>query len=264
MTVEGPAPPRSLLYVPASRRDLLAKVASVAADRVVVDLEDGVAPGEKERARQALREVDLGPPERWWLRIAAPSDIELARAIGARTIVIPKAERIDALAAAAEGLRLALMIETARGVVEAERLAAHPAVVALALGSADLRLSLSAPPSERRDWERASMAALLLAARAHGCAAIDSVYFHFRDDAGLRRHAAVAREMGFDGKSCIHPAQLEPIHEIFASTDEERAWAERVIEAWQRDDGATRGVVVVDGEMVEALHVVEARRLLAR
>ena len=156
------------------------------------------------------------------------------------------------------------MIETARGVVEAERLAAFPSVVALVLGSADLRLSLAAPLSESRDWERPAMAALLLAARAHGRAAIDSVYFKFRDDAGLRQHAAVAREMGFDGKSCIHPAQLAPIHEIFAASDEERAWARGVIEAWERERGDERGVIVLDGEMVEALHVVEARRLLRR
>lgn len=265
MNPRGSARPRSLIYVPAARRDLLAKVPSVAADRVVVDLEDGVAPAAKDAARTLLRRADLGDPDRWWLRIGAPEDVALARELGARTIVVPKAESIDAIRALrADGLRLALMIETARGVVEAERLAALEGTVALVLGSGDLRLSLGAPASESRDWERPAMAALLLAARAHGRFAIDSVYFHFRDADGLRRHAAVAREMGFDGKSCVHPGQLAPIHEIFASTEAERAWARRVVEGWAREDGERRGVIELDGEMIEALHVVEARRLLDR
>lgn len=257
------AAPRSLLYVPASRRDLLAKVPTVAADRVVVDLEDGVAPSLKAEARATLTTVELGDPDRWWLRVAEPADAELARRIGARTLVVPKAESAEMLAPYA-GFELAPMIETAGGVRAADEIARVERVRALVLGSADLRLSLQAPISGGRDWERSAMDALLIAARAAGCFAIDSVYFRFRDVEGLQRHGRLARELGFDGKSAIHPAQLEPIHELFASTPDERLWAQRVLDEWRDQEGDRRGVIVIDGEMIEALHVAEARRLLSR
>jgi citrate lyase subunit beta/citryl-CoA lyase len=105
---------------------------------------------------------------------------------------------------------------------------------------------------------------MLLAARVHGCQAIDSVYFHYQDERGLREHAAPAREMGFDGKSCIHPGQLGPIHEIFTSSAEEVDWALAVQRAWLEQRGPARGVVVLDGEMIESLHLEVAQRILAR
>ena len=105
---------------------------------------------------------------------------------------------------------------------------------------------------------------MLLAARRYGHLAIDSVHFRYQDDAGLRAHAAIARGLGYDGKSCIHPSQVPVIHEVYASTPDEKAWAERVLAAWTAGDGNAMGVVAMDGEMIEALHVTLAERILNR
>jgi citrate lyase beta subunit len=96
------------------------------------------------------------------------------------------------------------------------------------------------------------------------CSAIDSVFFRFLDAEGLQAEARVARDLGYDGKSCIHPAQVSTIHDVFTSTPEEVAWARAVLRAWSEEDGDGRGVVVLDGEMIEALHVRVAERLLGR
>jgi citrate lyase subunit beta/citryl-CoA lyase len=269
-------PHRSLLYLPASRPEMLAKLSAQSADLVCVDLEDGVAPGEKERARAHLRAAPPAAGRPWMLRINPPrtpwhyDDMDLAAELRPPLTLLPKAESPEAVVGLARHCggwdgRVALMIETARGVAAAGELAGtHPAVEMLVLGSADLRRSLGARPGSGRGWELLAMQRLLLAARGHGCAAIDSVFFRFKDESGLREHAGVARDLGYDGKSCIHPAQVEPIHEIFASGAEEVAWAESVLQAWDEQDGRGRGVVVVEGEMIEALHLQIARRILDR
>ena len=242
------SPVRSLLYVPASRRRMLAKLPSVQVDGVVIDLEDGVAPGDKSTARANLRAADLRPAR----------------------VVLPKAEEIDRVVVLGEFVstwdgRVGLMIETARGLGRVRELAgAHPAVDLLVYGSTDYRLAMGARPDPGREWERHALHEILLAARMHDCGAIDAVFFRFRDNAGLRREARVARDLGYDGKSCIHPAQVSTIHEVFASTTDEVAWAESVLVAWSDQDGNSRGVVVLDGEMIEALHVRVAERILGR
>jgi len=272
-------PPRSLLYMPASRREFLDKVPQSTADLVIVDLEDAVAPGEKDLARDNVRAAALAGTLRhespWMLRINNPSggppaeDLVLVGFAKPAWVVLPKAEDVGCgslIARIAEhGARVALTIESARGVAHVRELAGcHPAVGMLILGSADLRLSLAAPEEPDRAWERHAMAELLVAARCHGACAIDSVWFRYQDDDGLRRHAAVARGMGFDGKSCIHPRQVDVVHEVFAPTRDEIGWAERVREAWSKGDGASRGVVAMDGEMIEALHLTLAERILRR
>lgn len=274
-----PARMRSLLYVPASRPSMLAKAATLPADAVLIDLEDGVAPDAKDEARDNVRRALADgrfPENRWGIRVNAVGspehdpDLDLVAETAPPFAVLPKADDVDAVAGiagawAAHGTATGLMIETARGVGRARELAAaHPRVTALIVGSADLRLSLRARPDPDRAWERHALAEVLLAARMHGCRAIDAVYFRFRDDEGLERDAGVARDLGYDGKSCIHPAQVETIHAVFSSTPDEIAWARGVLEAWRRDDGAGRGVVVLDGEMIEALHVDLARRILDR
>lgn len=272
--------PRSLLYVPAAKPSMLQKIPSLAADAFVVDLEDGVSTQQKESARELLREaaaarlIPEGVP--WMLRVngvGSPGhedDLSLAEALRPPVVLIPKAEDPEEVRDLADwfsghGSRTALMIETARGVAAARELACcHEAIAALVVGSADLRMSLRARPDEDRVWERHALAEILLAARAAGTFAIDSVYFRFRDDAGLRHHATIARGLGYDGKSCIHPGQIPAIHEVFAPTAEELGWARRVVDAWRTLDGERRGVLVVDGEMIEALHVTVAGRILER
>jgi citrate lyase subunit beta/citryl-CoA lyase len=264
--------------MPASRRAFLEKVPSGPADLAIVDLEDAVAPGEKDLARDNVRAAanagTLSPERPWMLRINAgpqgppAEDLVLVGFAKPTWVVLPKAEEPNAtrtlVARIAEhGARAALMIESARGIAHVGELAGcHPAVGMLILGSADLRLSLAAPEVSDRSWERHAMAELLVAARCHGASAIDSVWFRYEDDAGLRQHAAVARGMGFDGKSCIHPRQVPIVHEVFAPTADEVRWAQQVRAAWEERDGASKGIVSMDGEMIEALHVTLADRIL--
>lgn len=259
---------------------MLAKIARLDADGIIVDLEDGVAPREKETARRHVREAAeagvFDGVRSWMLRInpvASPwhdADGALAEAVRPPRVLLPKAEDPIGVAAvatrfAAFGIRLGLVVETALGVANARALAtAHPAVDLLVIGSADLRSSLGGPEDAGRAWERHALAEVLLAARLGGCEAIDGVYFRFRDDEGLRRHAAIGRALGYDGKSCIHPSQIAVIHEVYASTAEERRWAERVVAAWKAQDGDRQGIVVADGEMIEGLHLAVAERILAR
>lgn len=257
---------------------MLAKMSSVAADFFVVDLEDGVAPVEKASARENVRRAvargELRSVE-WGLRVNhhesewfAP-DERLVDEVRPPVVVLPKAEFPTDVAGfasrrGAAGPSLALMIETATGVGRVRELAALPPVRALFYGSADLRRSLGSRPGPDRTWERHAMSEILLGARMAGCDAIDAVTFEFRNEERLAADARVARELGFDGKSCIHPAQLETIHRVFSSTPEEITWAERVRDVWERDNGDRTGVVVIDGEMIEALHLDIAHRLLAR
>jgi citrate lyase subunit beta/citryl-CoA lyase len=270
-------PPRSVLFVPASQQRYLEKVPSLPADLVIVDLEDGVAAADKDAAREHVRAaVDRGVlgAKPWMIRVnggdAGPpaGDLTLVGYAHPATVVLPKAQdpgltRELAARFARHGTTTALMIESAPGVAAVRELAsAHPSVRMLILGSADLRLSLGARPDDERNWERHALSELLLAARVHGLAAIDSVYFRYRDGDGLRRHAAIARDLGYDGKTCIHPSQIEAIHELYARTPEEIAWARQVLAGWLSQEGEARGVVTVEGEMIEALHVALARRIL--
>lgn len=271
---------RSLLYVPASRMKFLTRLPDLAADALVIDLEDGVAPVDKKPARahlrQAVAEGYTAKAGTWMLRVnggASPwlrEDLDLAGELRPPVVVLPKAEDPAAVAAlaarfAAHGSATGLMIETARGVGRVRELAAaHHQVAALIFGSADYRLSLGARPDEERRWELPALQETLLAARMAGCQAIDSVYFHFRDQEGLRRHAAIARGLGFDGKSAIHPDQLPVIHSVFSSTAEEIAWAETILAQWREQEGDRSGVIVVDGEMIEALHRQVAEKILQK
>jgi len=268
---------RTVLYVPAHRPDMLAKAGSLPADAVVIDLEDGVAPASKEIARDHVRRaVTSFPSGRWALRVNAvgtpwhDEDVALVAELAPPAAVLAKAEDVDAVAGlagafAGHGTSTGLMIETALGLGRVRELAAaHPRVTFLLYGSADLRRSLGAAPDPERVWERHALSEILLAARMHGCRAIDAVHFRFRDLEALAADAAVARALGYDGKSCIHPGQIETVRAVFSSTPEELAWARDVLSTWEREDGATRGVVVRDGEMIEALHVGIARRILDR
>ena len=274
------SPPRSVLYVPASRGEFLDKIPSLPADLVLVDLEDGVAPGNKEAARDHVRTAVasgvLSADRPWMLRVNGgrlgppPEDLTLLGFAKPTIVVLPKAEDpefVHALAArfADHGAATALMIETAAGVARAmELMGSHASVCMAIVGSADLHVSLRARPDPGRAWEHHALSLVLLAARRYGQLAIDSVFFRYRDDDGLRAHAAVARNLGYDGKSCIHPSQVPVIHDVYKSTPDELAWARRVLAAWVEGNGAAEGVVAMDGEMIEALHVALAERMLAR
>jgi citrate lyase beta subunit len=206
---------------------------SLPADLVLVDLEDGVAPADKDEARDNVRSAIaagfLTADHPWMLRVNGgrlgppAEDLTLVGFAKPAIVVVPKAEDpefVGGLAArfAGHGAATALMIETPAGVACAMSLMnAHPSVCMAIFGSADLRASLGARPGLGRAWEAHALSHVLLAARRFGRVAIDSVYFRYRDDDGLRSHSALARELGYDGKSCIHPHQVATIHDVYAS-----------------------------------------------
>ncbi|MXX86164.1 MAG: CoA ester lyase [Acidobacteria bacterium] len=270
-------PRRSLLYVPASSERMVSKAATRGADIVVLDLEDGVHPSHKDAARERLHEsraalagagavvaLRTNPPE----TPGGHADLEAAATAGFDAVLLPKAESGETVRVARDVLGrvtpLWLMIETAPGAANVFDLARVPGVEGLVFGSADYRLSIGARMRQDESELDFVRQRILLAARTAGVHCWDAPWFAFRDLDGLRRSARHAAEMGFDGKSAVHPAQVPVIHEAFAPTAEERAWAERVVSVME--DAAARGVAVVelDGELLEVLHLRQARRLLAR
>jgi citrate lyase subunit beta/citryl-CoA lyase len=267
---------RSLLYVPASSEAMLRKASLRGADAVIVDLEDGVLPDAKEAARaqaeQLWLELDLGAAE-VLLRVNPAGtpwhegDLTAAARIRPAGLVLPKCEdpaSVVEIAARLEGTPLFLMVETARGVLQATELARTPQVAALLFGAADFRASIRASREADEGELLVARATLVLAARAAGVEVFDTPLFEYRDEAGLERSARRARALGFDGKTCIHPAQVAVVNRIFAPTGEEIARARKVVDALEAAARDGRAVATVDGEMVEALHAAEARRTLDR
>ena len=257
------------LFVPADRPERFAKAATVS-DQVIIDLEDGVREADKETARSLLRRSDFSPA-RACLRINglstahADRDLELAREMGFSSVMVPMAEPHQPFSQLADFCVIAL-IETAQGVVGSDRIAAHPDVDALALGTADLQLDLGARSTAGtagvfEDLLAYARATLRFAGRAHHIPVIDSVHSTVADDVGLRRAAAVASAYGMDGKLAIHPKQIETIRSEFTPSESEVAWAAAVLsEAESRSAGA----FVLDGELIDEVIIRKAERLLAR
>lgn len=279
-TPSGARPRRSVLYMPGSNPRALEKARTLAADALILDLEDAVAPDAKPEARALVmaavaaggfghREVlvrvnGLDTP---WGR----DDLLAAGASGADGIVIPKVNNptevaaVEAVLAATPGAApLWLMMETARGVLNADAIAgASPRVAGLIMGTSDLTRELHARHTVDRHPMLPALGLCLLAARAHGRVILDGVHLDLGDEAGLADACRQGMEMGFDGKTLIHPSQIATANTIFAPSETDLAQARRIIGAYADAQAAGRGVVVVDGRLVEALHVAEARRQLA-
>ena len=274
-------PRRSVLYVPGSNARALEKARSLPADGLILDLEDAVAPGAKEEARaQVLSALGRGYGRREVaLRVNGPgtpwheADLAAAARSGADAVCLPKvedavaveaAERSLAAAGAPEELALWCMIETPRGVLRAAEIAAaSPRLACLVAGTADLAKDLGARPTPGRLEVMASLQLVLLAARAQGLAALDGVELDLHDDAAFEAACRQGRDLGFDGKTLVHPRTIEAANRIFAPTGEELAQARRVAAAHAAAAARGVGVVVVDGKLVEGLHVSAAERLLA-
>lgn len=267
---------RSLLYVPASSEAMLRKAGRRGADVLVVDLEDGLHPEAKDRARAALphllREVDFGSAE-VLLRVNALStpwgepDLELAAEVRPAGVVLPKCEDPELVARADRRLGelpLFLMVETPAGVSRALELACAPRVRGLLFGAADFRAALRAGQDPDESELLVARSLIVLAARSAGVEAFDTPFFAYQDLDGLRRSARRARLLGFDGKTAIHPGQVGPIHEAFTPGEAEVARARQVLAALEAAAREGRGVASLDGEMLEALHGREAERTLAR
>ena len=279
---------RACLVVPAAPAAKLAKGATLAADEVVLDLEDAVVPAVKDEARAAVVEAlgsewaaesvavrvnSIGTP---WCH----SDLVALAASGreAVTAVLPKvehphdlafADRLLAGAEAAAGrttpVRLIALIETAAGLSAAAEIArASERLDGLVLGYADLAASLGRPaPGAAETW-RFAQESVLVAARAAGIQAIDGPYLGTRDDDEFRASALHARALGYDGKWAIHPAQLDALRETFTPTDEEVADAREVLAALERAAADGAGAVAADGQMLDEALGLSARRVLAR
>jgi (3S)-malyl-CoA thioesterase len=275
-------PFRSVLYIPGSKARALEKATGLPADAIIFDLEDAVAPDEKANARDLLAHTlgtaDYGRRARL-VRINALStewgadDLAVIAAARPEAILLPKvdgpadiealARRLDARAETAEA-RIWAMMETPKGVLNAAAIAAAPRMAGFILGTNDLAKDLGCRPGPRRAALQMALQTCLMAARAEGIVAVDGVYNAFKDDDGLRAECEQGRGLGFDGKTLIHPAQIDIANAVFAPEAEEIALARRQIAAYRDAAAQGQGVAVVDGRIVENLHVAAAERLLAR
>jgi citrate lyase subunit beta/citryl-CoA lyase len=272
---------RSVLYMPGANERALQKAKEIPADALILDLEDAVAPGAKHEARErvceAVRSRAYG--ERVvTIRINAigsdwhEADLYAVAAAGPHGIVVPKvgsaAEVLElegALVAvgAPERTRIWAMLESPSAVLQAAQIAsASPRLEVLVMGNNDLVKELFAEHVPGREPLLTSLSLCLLAARAAGKTILDGVYNDVRDAAGFEAECLQGRRLGFDGKTLIHPGQVEICNQAFSPSDAEVEHARRVIEAFEEAQRAGAGVVTVDGRMVENLHVESARRVL--
>ena len=263
---------RSFLFAPGNEERKLRKALAAGADAVIADLEDGVAPERREEAREVvgrvLVEVETGcarlvrvnPPGSAWFG----EDSALAGRLQLDGIVLPKATPASVAALGAVGPPVVAIVESAEGLRDCAETAAASRVAALALGSHDLgaQLRLAQRPDQLEILFARSQ--LVLESAAAGIRApIDTVFLDVRDEAGLAEECRLAWTLGFRGKLCIHPAQLAAVHEVFAPSEEELAWARRVLEAHEQGLREGRGAVALDGRMIDMPIVKQAQRLLA-
>jgi len=275
-------PRRSLLYMPGSNPRALEKARGLPADGLIIDLEDAVAADTKEAARAivaaALAAGGYGTRE-LVLRVNqldtpwGHSDLAVAATMPIDAVLLPKVENpdrvrltlslLDALGAS-ERLAVWCMIETPLGVLAAREIAAaSPRPATLVLGTSDLTKELHALATRDRLPLITSLGLAMLAARAYGLAILDGVHFDLSDNEGFAFACRQGRELGFDGKTLIHPKQIAPANAAYAPSPEEIEYSRRVIAAHAEGAAAGKGVVLVDGKLVEGLHVENARRLLA-
>lgn len=250
---------RTALFVPATRPERIAKAAASGADAIILDLEDAVAPSEKDMARANLAAMRADLPLLLRINgIGTPwhdQDLAAARALPFAAVMLPKAEDPEKIAALQLGLPIVALIETATGLARAREIATLPGLVRLAFGSVDYAADLGLAHS--REPLLAARTELVLAARLAGLAApFDGVTVALDDPEEAGRDAAHARAMGMTGKLCIHPSQIAPVAQAFAPTAAEIDWAHRVLAS---GDGATR----LDGAMVDEPVRLRARAILA-
>ena len=266
-------PYRSALYIPGSKDRALDKARGLPVDVILFDLEDAVAPDAKVAARDTLHAALAGGGYGSRLRIVRINglDTEWGRADAAAVaamdcdaILLPKVngtDDVDALAALVPDLPIWAMMETPQGILNAPNIANHPRIAGFVLGTNDLAKDLN---SRTRAALHASLQLCVLAARAAGIVVLDGDYNAFKDEDGLRAECTEGRDMGFDGKTLIHPAQVAITNEIFGPTEEEIDLARRQIAAFEAAEAEGQGVAVVDGRIVENLHIVTARATLAK
>ena len=279
-------PRRSVLYMPGSNERALEKAKSIAADALILDLEDAVAPDAKVEARAkvcaAVKGGGYGRRE-LVIRVNAletpwgTDDFRAACEAAPDAILVPKvshpgdiisAAKIVKSVHASERTRLWAMMETPMAIVNASAIAATGAdrenrLSCLVMGTNDLLKESRARALHNRFAVVPWLAMTIVAARAYGLDILDGVYNDFKDDAGLREECEHGRTLGMDGKTLIHPSQVAPTNEIFSPNEEEVSWSRKIIAAFELPENARKGVITVEGRMVERLHLVMAARTVA-
>lgn len=274
-------PRRSVLYMPAANERALEKAKDIQADALIFDLEDAVAPDSKEVAREQAcaaaasseygnRELTIrcnGLDTPW-----GKDDVLAAAAAGPAAVVIPKVDGSSYLDEISELLnqggapsstQIWAMVETPIGILHVEEIARHERMSVMVLGTNDMAKELRASITADRQALLPYLAMCLLSARAAGVAILDGVYNDIKDESGFKDVCVQGAEMGFDGKTLIHPNQVAPTNEIFSPSLDELDFHRRIIEEFEAAEKDGRGVLTVDGKMIENLHVDEARRALA-
>jgi citrate lyase beta subunit len=265
-------PLRSLLFAPASDDRKLQRALESDADAVVADLEDAVAPGEKASARRLAVEI-MGEAATRPGRIVRVNgadtdyiegDLRAIAELPLDAIMLPKATPEAVAALGLDGPPVIAIVETAVGLRLAYETAGAPRVAALVLGAVDLGAELRLEP--RADGQEILLArsTLVVDSAAAGIRApFDVVHLDTRDEPGLEREALLARSLGFGGKACIHPSQVETVNRVFAPTEAQLVWARAAVAAYEEGVLRGRGAVSLDGEMIDLPVVERARRLLA-
>ena len=274
-------PRRSVLYMPGANARALDKARSLPADGLILDLEDAVSPDSKDLARNQIadalktggygfREVIVrtnGLETPWGL-----DDIKALAPLGPDAILLPKVEdpatilKADALlneAGAPTTTTLWAMMETPLGILRAAEIAASSKrLTCFVMGTSDLTKDLHSRHTPMRLPMLTSLGIAMLAARAYGLSILDGVYLDLKDEEGYRASCLQGVELGFDGKTLIHPNQVEGANEVFAPSEAEIAWSRRIIEAFAAAEAEGKGVVLVDGKLIENLHVDNAKRIV--
>jgi citrate lyase subunit beta/citryl-CoA lyase len=270
-----------VLYVPGANLRAMDKAKTLPADALIFDLEDAVAPDAKRDARiQVVNAVKAGGYGKREIVIRVNglntpwgyADLVAASTAGADAVLLPKTENVESvrqaqtvMAASDAPAELAIwcMIETPRGVLNAEAIAgASPRVACFVMGTSDLAKDLHAQHTRERLPMVTSLGLCILAARAYGLAILDGVHLDLEDMAGFEQACRQGLDFGFDGKTLIHPKTIEIANRVFAPSAAEVAWAEKIIAAHAAAVAEGKGIVVVDGKLIENLHVLNARRVV--
>ena len=269
-------PYRSALYIPGSKERALEKARDLPVDAIIFDLEDAVTPDAKIEARATLAQalavggygdkvkiIRINGLDTEW----GAGDVAALRDAGADVFLLPKVNSADDVQALSDllgnGTPIWAMMETPLGILNAAGIAAHPQLTGFVAGTNDLAKELNCRSRADRLPMQMALQTILMAARAYGVIAIDGVYNQFKDDEGLRGECTQGRDLGFDGKTLIHPAQGDITNEVFAPSEAEIDLARRQIAAYEEVQATGQGVAVVDGKIVENLHVETAKKILA-
>lgn len=278
---------RSVLYVPASNGRAMEKAAGLPCDSIIFDLEDAVDPSQKQPARQALLNWFRDRPSTGAevvIRINAPSspwgkaDLDTVCACRPDAMLLPKVREAADIMHAEDllagrdmpgGLRLWAMIETPQAIAQCMDIAAcaqrsGSRLDCLVVGTNDLAKDTGVRPAPDRRYLVSWLMQMILAARSFGLDALDGVYNDIRDDTGFQAECEQGRAMGFDGKTLVHPAQIDAANRIFGADPDELAAAQAIVAAFSESQNTGKGVITVEGRMVERLHLRQAQALLAK